>query len=236
MGYMTRVLLVRHGRSTSNAQGTLAGRSPGVALDKVGISQVSDLAERLASVRITHLVSSPLQRTIETAKIIARAQTGPGKPKVRREAGVVECDYGRWSGKKLKKLSKDPLWPVVQNHPSAVTFPGGESMLDAAARSIAACRAWALTGAEQASESAVVVIVSHGDIIKSVLADALGMHLDMFQRLVVEPASLSIVNYTPMRPFVELVNGTADSLSSIGAASGSDAVVGGGAGPPRKEK
>lgn len=233
---MTRVLLVRHGRSTSNAQGTLAGRTPRVALDAVGIDQVTDLANRLAAVRITHLVSSPLQRTMETAKIIAKAQPGSTKPKVSREPDVLECDYGRWSGKKLKKLANEPLWPVVQAHPSAVTFPGGESMLGAATRAIAACRSWATIGNEQAGNAAVVVIVSHADIIKAVLADALGMHLDMFQRLVVEPASVSIINYTPVRPFVELVNGTPDSLSALSAPSSSDAVVGGGAGRPRKKK
>ncbi|NQU36587.1 MAG: MSMEG_4193 family putative phosphomutase [Actinobacteria bacterium] len=233
---MTRVLLVRHGRSTSNAQGTLAGRTPGVALDAVGIAQVSELADRLAAVRITHLVSSPLQRTMETAKIIAKSQPGPSKPKVRREPELLECDYGKWSGKKLKRLANDPLWPVVQAHPSAVTFPGGESMLGAATRAIGACRFWAHTGHKQAGSDAVVVIVSHADIIKAVLADALGMHLDMFQRIVIEPASVSIVNYTPLRPFVELVNGAPSSLSSLSTARGSDAVVGGGAGRSRKKK
>ena len=236
---MTRVLLVRHGRSTSNAQGTLAGRTAGVHLDDVGRTQVSKLADQLAATRITHLIASPLERTVETAQIIAKAQKKISRPKVRRDPELLECDYGTWSGKKLKDLAGGPLWPQVQAHPSAVTFPGGESVLGAATRSIAACRSWASIGAKQEGDAGVVVVVSHADIIKSILADALGMHLDMFQRLVVEPASLSIVNYTELRPFVELVNGTGDALAPgvlPSTSNGSDAVVGGGAGRSRKKK
>ncbi len=227
---------MRHGRSTANSRGILAGRKEGVGLDETGIAQAGDIARRLADIQITHIVTSPLQRTVETAKIIARGQHGAASFKIHEEKKLNECDYGKWSGKKIKHLAKDPLWAVVQAHPSAVTFPGGESMLAASTRAIAACRKWARRAHQDAGDQAVVVIVSHGDIIKSVIADALGSHLDMFQRIVVDPASLSIVNYTPLRPFVELVNDTGLDLAYLNPSQATDAVVGGGAGQSRKKK
>lgn len=233
---MTRVLLVRHGRTSANASGVLAGRLPNVHLDRTGREQATALGHAITSVCVTHLVASPLPRTIETAKLI-RAQLAT-RPKLDRDQGLIECDYGDWSGKKLNRLVKDPLWSVVQSHPSGVTFPGGESMAGAQLRAVSAIRKWTKRADAEAGPSAIVLAVSHGDVIKSIVADALGLHLDLFQRIVIDPGSLTAIDYTAGRPFVRLLNATGDLAA--GAASGvaqdSDAAVGGGAGYKKRRK
>ena len=197
---MATVILVRHGRTTANAAGVLAGRTKGVHLDATGHNQAEAPAARLAPVPLSAVVTSPLERTRETAKPIAAAQADSSRPV--SEKGLVECDYGSWSGQDLKTLAKEPLWRTVQAHPSAAVFPDGESMADMSARAVAAVRRWDARVTDEHGPEALWVAVSHADIIKAVLADALGMHLDAFQRLVVDPASVSVVRYTPLRPFV----------------------------------
>lgn len=229
---MAIVLLVRHGRTTANASGLLAGRTPGVRLDETGQSQVAAMGERLAEVPLVHLVTSPMERCRETSEAITSRQTVPTTV----DDAISECDYGSWQGRPLKELSKEPLWKVVQNHPSAVQFPEGETLPAMQARAAGAIRAWDARIEAEHGGSAVWVAVSHGDIIKSVLADALGMHLDLFQRLHVDPASVSIVRYGSSRPDVISMNTSAGDLSWLrgatdGATDGGDAAVGGGAGP-----
>jgi probable phosphomutase (TIGR03848 family) len=233
---VTTLLLVRHGRTTANGAGVLAGWTEGVSLDEVGREQVTALAGRLAPVPLTAVVTSPLQRCLETTDLMLA-----GRDDVPRyvDERVGEVRYGDWSGEKLSKLAKDPLWKVVQSHPSAMTFPGdgGEAMRDMQVRAVTAVREWNA----KLGDDAVYAVVSHGDIIKAVLADALGMHLDQFQRLVADPASVSIVTYTRLRPFVVRANDGGGDLSFLAprpkrtrrkkAAAGSDAAVGGGAGP-----
>ena len=226
---MTTVLLVRHGRTTANAAGTLAGWTPGVLLDATGQTQVSDLAQRLLPVPLTAIVSSPLERTVQTADLLA----APRPEAVRRELDprVGECEYGDWTGRSLKELAKEADWKVVQQHPSAAVFPGGESMAAMQARAVSAVREWN----SELGKDAVYAIVSHGDVIKAVLADALGMHLDQFQRIMCDPASVSVVQYTATRPFVLRTNDTGGTFGSFAAPSrrrrrSSDAAVGGGAG------
>ena len=233
---MATVILVRHGRTTANASGVLAGRSKGVHLDDVGTAQAKAVGERLAVLSLAAVVTSPLERTRETAKAVAAAQLPPARPLAER--GLLECDYGSWTGRDLASLAKEDLWRTVQAHPSAAVFPEGASMADMAARSVAAVRRWDAKVAEEHGHDAVWVAVSHADVIKAILADALGMHLDSFQRLVVDPASLSVVRYTPLRPFVATVNSTAGDLSHLKPPAkksrrrkvSSDATVGGGAG------
>ncbi|MGA9147027.1 MAG: MSMEG_4193 family putative phosphomutase [Candidatus Nanopelagicales bacterium] len=235
---MTRVLLVRHGRTSANASGVLAGRSPGVHLDDIGIAQASAVGELLQDVPVTHIVTSPLPRTVETAKLI-RARLQSAQPlRIAKDKGLLECDYGDWSGRTLKKLARDPLWGAVQAHPSSVTFPGGESMLASQTRAVGAVRKWSALAEVQCAQRAVVLIVSHGDIIKSVVADALGMHLDAFQRIVIDPGSVTAIDYTALRPFVRLVNGTGDVSVDLqaGIPSSSDAALGGGAGSKKRRK
>ncbi|MGN6239355.1 MAG: histidine phosphatase family protein [Cellulosimicrobium cellulans] len=229
---MPTVLLVRHGRTTANAGGILAGRAAGVRLDTVGRDQAARAAERVAGVPLARVVTSPLERCRQTARaLLDRQAATPGSV---TEHGITECDYGRWQGRALQDLAKEALWSVVQTQPSAAVFPGGESLAAMQARSVAAVRRHDAEVAERHGADAVWAAVSHGDVIKSVVADALGMHLDLFQRIVVGPASISIVRYGPHRPDVMAVNTDAGDLSWLGgAAPAGDAPVGGGAGHGR---
>lgn len=235
---MATVILVRHGRTDANASGVLAGRTPGVRLDEVGAGQAERAAARLAAVPLAAVVTSPMERCRQTARPIVAAQ--PGRPRPRTDKGLSECDYGEWQGRSLKELTKEPLWRTVQTQPSAARFPGGESLPAMQARATEAVRRNDASVEAEHGADAVWVAVSHGDIIKSVLADALGMHLDLFQRLHVDPGSLSIVRYTPTRPYVLASNSHDGDLSWLAPPPkrrarrprrAEDAPVGGGAGP-----
>jgi probable phosphomutase (TIGR03848 family) len=230
---MATVLLVRHGRTTANASGTLAGRMPGVKLDEVGRTQAEHTAARLADVPLVGVVSSPLERCRQTARAILRLQASD--PAAPIERAITECDYGQWQGRRLADLAREDLWKVVQNQPSAAAFPGGESMAAMQARSVAAIRRLDARFEAEHGPGAVWVAVSHGDIIKAVLADAYGMHLDLFQRISVGPASVSIVRYGTSRPDVVATNTDSGDLSWLRATPPSaDAAVGGGAGNPER--
>ncbi len=244
---MATVILLRHGRTTANATGVLAGRTAGVRLDDTGHDQAARAAERLAAVPLAALVSSPLERCRQTARAVLDAQAAAragrdGQPlEVVRERGITECDYGEWQGRALKDLAKENLWSTVQTQPSAAQFPGGESMLAMQHRAVEAVRRHDAAMEAAHGPDAVWVAVSHGDVIKSVLADALGMHLDLFQRINVDPASVSIVRYTPSRPYVLASNTHGGDLAWLAPRPGArkprrsrraaDAPVGGGAGP-----
>jgi probable phosphomutase (TIGR03848 family) len=229
------VILLRHGRTTSNAGGTLAGHQPS-ELDDTGRAQASAVGARLAAggFPLAAVVTSPLLRCRQT---LALALPG-AEPVV--DDRLVECRYGEWEGRPLKELAKLPLWRVVQVHPSAATFPGGESMADMSTRAVAAVREWDAKVEAEHGPHAVWLACSHGDVIKSIVADALGMHLDLFQRISVDPATLTIIRYTPLRPFVFRLNDTAGDLAALRppprrrrrSSRSSDAVVGGGAGGP----
>jgi probable phosphomutase (TIGR03848 family) len=226
---MATVILVRHGRTTANATGILAGRTPGVDLDDTGRDQADRTGDRLAAVPLAAVVSSPLQRCWETAQRILERQTGTPLSPV--DPDLTECDYGQWQGRALSELATEDLWKTVQAHPSAVVFPGGESMAGMQARAVAAIRRHDAAIEAEHGPGAVWVAVSHGDVIKSILADAYGMHLDLFQRIDVGPASVSIVRYGAGRPTVHATNTDAGDLSWLAkGAGGGDAPVGGGAG------
>lgn len=231
---MPTLILVRHGRSTANTAGLLAGWTPGVALDERGRGQAAALPARLAGLPLVAAVSSPLQRCQETLAPLLAAR--PDLP-LHEEERIGECHYGDWTGRKLSELSGEPLMDVVQNHPSAAAFPGGESMRAMAARSAEAVREWNARIAEKHGEHAVYVMCSHGDIIKSLVADALGLHLDQFQRVSVEPCSVTAIHYTRLRPFLVRLGDTGDlgSLAPPEPEAGAQesegrATVGGGAG------
>ncbi|MTB89113.1 MSMEG_4193 family putative phosphomutase [Aeromicrobium senzhongii] len=225
---MAIVLLVRHGRSTANTSGTLAGRLPGVHLDDTGREQVARTGLRLADAPVVEVVTSPLERCRETAAAITAHHDL--EPVV--DEALTECGYGQWQGRALKELADEELWKTVQQHPSAAVFPGGEGLAAMQARGVAAIRGHDARIEAAHGPQAVWVAVSHGDVIKAVLADALGMHLDLFQRLHVDPASVSIVRYGTRRPDVVAVNTAAGDLAWLqGPAPAADAAVGGGAGP-----
>jgi probable phosphomutase (TIGR03848 family) len=223
------VLLFRHGRTTSNATGELAGRRP-AELDETGRRQAERAGERLRKLPLAGVVTSPLIRCRQTVELAL-----PGvQPTV--DDGLIECGYGDWEGRQLKDLAKEDLWKVVQQHPSAAIFPNGEAMAEMSARAVATVRRWdAKITAEHGAE-AIWLACSHGDVIKAILADALGLHLDEFQRIVADPASISAITYTPTRPFVVRVNDTGDLSGLVrekpkeGTEVSSDAAVGGGAG------
>ncbi len=236
---MATVILARHGRTSANATGILAGRSRGMHLDETGVAQAGAAGERLIGLRLAAILTSPLERCKETAREINQRQSGTLK--VVSERRLLECDYGSWTGRELKSLAKEPQWQTVQAHPSAAGFPDGETLAQMSARSVAAIREWDARIEAEHGADAVWVAVGHGDVLKAILADALGMHLDLFQRIVVDPSSLSVVRYTPLRPFVMSVNSVAGDLSGLAPpkkgpgrkrarATDSDAAVGGGSG------
>lgn len=205
---MTTVLLIRHGRTTANASGVLAGRTPGVELDERGQAQAAALAERLAAVPLAAIVSSPLERTRQTAEALL---AGRRKTPLHLDDALSECDYGDWSGRDLSTLAKESLWMTVQAHPAAAVFPGGEAMAAMSARAVTAIRRWNA----EFGQDATYAVVSHGDLIKAIVADALGMHLDLFQRLQADPCSVSVIRYTELRPFVLRLNDTGGDVSSL---------------------
>ncbi|WP_420099543.1 histidine phosphatase family protein [Corynebacterium sp.] len=240
---MATVILVRHGRSTANTDGILAGRTPGVSLDDTGRGQAERTAGRLATVPLVGVVSSPLQRCRQTAQAILEHQSGA--PAFTTEEGITECDYGDWQGRKLAELGKEDLWKTVVGQPSAAVFPDGESLADMQARAVAAiCDHDAVVESEH-GPGAVWVAVSHGDIIKSVIADAYGMPFDHFQRVYADPASVSVIRYTAAMPHVLCVNTSGGDLAWLSPSpdrekhrgdnrgdnqGGDDVQVGGGAG------
>jgi probable phosphomutase (TIGR03848 family) len=206
------VLLVRHGRTAANSAGVLAGVGHDIGLDQVGVTQARALAPRLAAVPLSAVVSGPLRRCRETVDVLMAERADPA---ITVDDRLTECDYGTWTGRSLRELSHEPLWRVVQAHPSAVTFPGGESMRAVQTRAVTAVREHDGLVAEAAGPNALWLLVSHGDVIKSVVADALGLHLDLIQRLIVDPGSITAVRYTQMRPSVMRLNDTGDDLSDL---------------------
>jgi probable phosphomutase (TIGR03848 family) len=228
------VILVRHGRSTANTAGVLAGRNPEVALDDHGHAQAQTLVGRLAQVPLAVLVSSPLRRCQETLDPLAQAR----QLEVTVDDRFVEMDYGEWTGRELRKLAKESLWKVVQAHPSAAVFPGGEGMAAMQVRAVAAVREWDAKLAAEHGAAVLWLVCTHGDLIKAVLADALGVHLDSFQRIVAHPCSISAVTYTETRPFVQRINDCGDDLRALvppkrrrSRRLSSDAMPGGSTGP-----
>ena len=229
------VILLRHGRSTSNTTHILAGRSEGVDLDDKGCQQAAELIDRIGDLPVRAVVHSPLLRCRRTVEPLAEAL---GLQPVADER-LAEVDYGEWTGRKIADLTKEPLWAVVQAHPSAAVFPGGEGLAQVQVRALAAVRDHDRQLAEQHGGDALWLACTHGDIIKSVVADALGLHLDAFQRIAADPASMSVIRYTPLRPFVLHLNHTGARLTSAltappsaegkpdGEPPSSDAVVGG---------
>lgn len=233
---MSTVLLVRHGLTASTGA-VLSGQTPGLYLDDRGRAQAAAVADRLAVLPLAAIVTSPLERCVQTAEAVAAAQRGAGRePSWQVDERITECGYGDWTGRAIRELAKDPMWRVVQTQPAAARFPGGESLAEVSARAIEAIRDW---DARLGPES-VWLACSHGDVIKSILADALGLHLDQFQRIVVDPCSVSAVRYTAARPFVLRTNDIGGDVAAFAppkrrrgtrrARGDTDATVGGGAG------
>ena len=230
---MSTLLLLRHGL-TAKTGSILAGRAPGLHLDERGRAQAVAASARIAVLPLAAVVTSPLERCTDTAALVRAAQQAAGRePAWELEERLVECGYGDWTGRQIKDLTKDPMWKVVQTQPSAVRFPAGEALTEMSARAVAAVRHWDA----QLGPDAIWVACSHGDVIKAILADALGLHLDQFQRIVVDPCSVSVIRYTETRPYVLRSNDIGGELAGFVPPTkkdrrrkASDATVGGGSG------
>jgi probable phosphoglycerate mutase len=202
----TTVLLVRHGQTPTTGS-TLPGRAPGLHLADAGRAQADTAARRIAAVaKVAAVYASPLERTRETAAPIAKALG----QRVKIDRGLLECDFGDWTGHKLKDLFKLPEWTTVQRYPSGFRFPGGESFTEMQQRITGA-----LARLVERHPGQTIVAVSHADPIKAAVAHALGTHLDLFQRIVVSPCSVSVIAYHAAGPTVLSVNSTGDDLSKL---------------------
>ncbi|WP_122263120.1 MSMEG_4193 family putative phosphomutase [Ornithinimicrobium cerasi] len=241
---MALCVLVRHGRTSANTSGLLAGWTPGVGLDDTGAAQARGLGDRLAGAGLVAVVTSPLQRCLETAAGLTGGIPEGARPRTETDERLGEARYGAWTGRPLSELAKDPLWRDVQDRPSRVTFPPHadhehESIAQMQQRALEAVHGWDARLEAEHGPAAVWAAVSHGDVIKAVLAASLAMPLDEFQRLVVDPASVSVVHLTSTRSFVLRLNDTGSDPVDLGGLTarlaaaptdGGDAVVGGGAG------
>lgn len=202
----TLVLFVRHGQ-TPTTGASLPGRAPNLYLAEKGVAQAEAAAARIGALKsVAAVYASPMERTQETAAPIARAR----KLRVRKAAGLIECDFGKWTGKKLSDLRKLPEWKTVQRYPSGFRFPGGESFSEMQSRAVDATH-----DLVAAHPGETIVAVSHADVIKAVVAAATGTHLDLFQRIVVSPCSITGILYSAEGPIVLTVNSTGDDLSSL---------------------
>jgi probable phosphoglycerate mutase len=200
------ILLVRHGQ-TSTTGTMLPGRAPGLHLADKGIEQAEAVAARIAELpKIDAVYASPLERTRETAAPIAKAL----QQRVKIDRGLLECDFGAWTGKKLKDLMKKPEWRTVQRYPSGFRFPDGESFVEMQDRMTATLQRLAA-----AHRGKVIVAVSHADPIKAAAAHALGTHLDLFQRIVISPCSVTAILYSAEGPVVLTVNSITGSLANL---------------------
>lgn len=193
---MTLLLLIRHGMTDATGH-RLSGRTPGLHLNAVGRTQSQELAERLEDLRVEAVYSSPLERCRETAAPLAAANG----LRVRRRSKLSEVDYGDWTNRSLRQLSRTKLWATVQGSPSTVRFPSGESLLEVQRRMISESEDLA---AEHAGST--IALFSHGDPLRLLLAHYLGIHVDLFQRLIVSPASVSAVAISPHGPHVLRMN------------------------------
>ncbi len=197
---MTEFFLIRHAENDWVSTGRLAGWTPGVHLNPHGRLQAKALSERLGAACLSAIYSSPLERAIETAEAVAAPYPGLV---VQPLDDVGEVRFGQWQGKSLSKLQREPLWGAVQGFPSRVTFPRGETFRQAQARAVDAIERLAVRHPRQR-----VAIVSHSDVIKLILAHFLGLHLDLFQRIEIAPASLSVIHLAADRPAIRCVNDT----------------------------
>lgn len=204
---MPKIVLIRHAHSTANAAGVLSGRLPNVHLSKSGQEQAERLAERLGKLTIEQIQVSPMDRCSET---LAPWLAKYGKNiTVLSDHNLVEVDYGKWSGRKLATLSRAKLWRTVQGHPSAVTFPDGESLAQMQVRAMQSVHNFFTSDLE------LTIMVSHGDVIKAIVASSLGMHLDDFQRIVIDPASISILEANGGAIRVTRLNDSDSSVSEL---------------------
>ena len=223
-----RLVLIRHAHSQSNASGVLSGRLPNIHLSEKGIRQSQQLSERLGNFAVAQLRVSPMERCFETISPWLNEVVLKNSPDFEPiiDPSLNEVDYGHWSGKKLITLARKKEWRTVQESPSRMYFPGGEGIAQMQSRAMSVVHELA-----KLPDSKTAVIVSHGDVIKSIVASALGTHLDEFQRIIIDPASVSVLDYSGIKPRVLLLNDTRAVVTDLlQAPKRSRNLLGGGAG------
>ena len=223
---MTRILLIRHAHSVANDRGILAGRSSGVVLTERGKKESIELSQRLQGINLSSIHISPIERCHLTMAPFLEASVPTKRPKVFVTEDLSEVDYGQWTGKKLSTLYRHRLWKTVQNRPSAMYFPDGEGLANVQVRAMRALH----TAAAKPGNHA---LVSHGDVIKSVVAAVLGTHLDNFQKIVIDPASITVLDFDGSDFRVITLNSTTAAIADLVPAkkkSVAKALLGGGSG------
>jgi probable phosphomutase (TIGR03848 family) len=229
---MTRIVLLRHAHSSANARAILAGRAPGINLSDRGRKESQDVAKRLKEIDFSLIRVSPMERCAQTIEPLLThlSKSREVKPIIEVEEDLVEVDYGKWTGRKLAILSREKAWKVVQNTPSAMYFPGGEGLLDVQARAMRA-----LNSAVKTPGKGAKLLVSHGDVIKSIVASVLGTHLDHFQKIVIDPASITVLDFNGVDFRVLTLNNTTAPITDFlkqerSRKKGPSALLGGGSG------
>ena len=229
---MARIILLRHAHSIANESGILAGQLPGISLSKKGSQQAIDLVDRIGKVSFDSIRMSPMQRCQETLAPWLESAHSNGLKRFILDEKLIEMNYGSWSGKKLNSLAKQPLWKIIQKTPSKVEFPQGERMTAMQKRAVASIEEAVLE-----KSRGTHLFVSHGDVIKAMVASLLKMKLDNFQSLVIDPASITMLEYDGDSARLILFN---DNLTHLeGSLSGSrpkKMLLGGGAGAVRRKK
>ena len=214
------IYLLRHGHSTANAKSILAGRDVSVSLSPRGIEQAQAVMHELGERKFAKIYSSPMPRCLESLLPIAKKS----KLKIEKDDGLIEMEYGDWSGKKLLMLSRKKMWSEIQARPSLVRFPNGESFLEMQSRALESIKTMAVPGSE-------ILVCSHGDLIKAIVAGLVGLHLDNFQRLTIDPASITVIDMFAESAQIRLMNSTVHLKESKSLSTGSSKLnLGGGSG------
>ncbi len=232
LGSMSRLVFLRHAHSTANNQGVLSGRLPGVSLSKDGFSQAEALVERLGASSFDEVLVSPMERCSQTISPWLQSRYSKALGKYRIEDNLNEVDYGLWSGRKLSRLSKEPLWKIIQSTPSKVQFPQGEKIKGAQKRAIKSVHE-----AHANKKSGTFLFVSHGDIIKATVASLIGLPLDSFQNLIINPASLTVLDFDGRSGRLLAFNDTHSCIAPLlSTKKVGKALIGGGSGTSKAKK
>jgi len=210
LGSMSRLVFLRHAHSTANDLGILSGRLPGVSLSKAGLAQADSLIDRLGASSFDEIRVSPMERCSQTIKPWLQSQFSKGIGEYGLDDNLNEVDYGLWSGRKLSRLSKDPLWKVIQSTPSKVQFPDGERIKGAQKRALTS-----ITVLHAKKKTGTFLFVSHGDIIKTTVASLIGLPLDSFQNLIINPASLTVIDFDGHRGRLLAYNDTSTCIAPL---------------------
>lgn len=219
------MILLRHAHSIANEKGVLAGRASGITLSKKGLNQAEDLKKRLGNLNPKEIRISPMERCLLTIKPWLSDQEISHKG-ITIDKGLSEVDYGDWTGKKLSLLSLKKEWRVVQKTPSRMIFPGGEALIDVQKRAMKSVMKSIVR-----NKGGAILFVSHGDVIKAIIAEALELELDKFQKIVIDPAAISVLDFSKNKFRVLHLNDSSTQFGYLSKKSRSlKSVVGGGSG------